>query len=71
MSNVRSLATCPYCYTGGMVVEHEGIFVNLECPRCKLRWRTLSQKCQKCKKPNGYATSGLCNDCYEEGHRCG
>jgi formate dehydrogenase maturation protein FdhE len=64
MSNTKTVPNCPNCNTIGTVVRHIGIFVNLDCPCCKTKWQTLSEKCPSCGKSNGFAVKGECGKCY-------
>jgi ssDNA-binding Zn-finger/Zn-ribbon topoisomerase 1 len=43
MSNVKSVPNCPHCKTVGTVNKDKGLFVSLECPKCKFTWATLSK----------------------------
>jgi predicted amidophosphoribosyltransferase len=65
VSNVKSVFICAKCKSVGNVIMHNGRFVTLECTKCSYEWETLSGICGGCKKPNGYATKGLCRSCYQ------
>lgn len=69
MSNAKTIPNCPKCQTVGNVIGHRKALIKLECPECEAQWSTLSKLCKHCKKPNGYATEGVCSKCYSERYK--
>lgn len=66
ITNVKSMTRCPKCLNHGVVQRKEKELVAMECPEqdCKQKWKTYSQTCPHCLKPNGYAVKGPCMACY-------
>jgi ssDNA-binding Zn-finger/Zn-ribbon topoisomerase 1 len=64
--NVSIVSQCPKCDTLGHVRHHRGFFIIVNCPSCNFNWKTLSEQCPNCKKPNGYLMTGTCKGCYSE-----
>jgi hypothetical protein len=44
---------CLKCKSNGRVIGYSKPMVQLECPVCSEKWRTLSALCEYCKLPSG------------------
>ena len=61
-----TIKNCERCDTVGQVVNQHGKRLKMHCPNCQKTWKTVSERCPLCNKPNGFAVPGLCGHCYGE-----
>jgi predicted amidophosphoribosyltransferase len=61
-----SIKQCERCDTIGQVESQNGKWLRMSCPNCQKRWKTISERCPRCNKPNGFAVPGICGHCYGE-----
>jgi hypothetical protein len=59
---------CEKCGNHGQVWKQNYGSIFMECPSCNHRWKTRSEICHKCYKPNGFPSPGICSSCYSEGY---
>jgi len=59
-------AYCRQCNAKGAVVGYSSPMVQLTCPACGYRWRTISAICVKCKTPSGLTEATDCIKCTKD-----
>ncbi|MBM7585825.1 ribosomal protein L40E [Bacillus pakistanensis] len=62
----QTIKHCPNCEIVGEVVKNSRGYLTMICPSCEAKWRTDSELCGRCHKPNGFAVPGLCSKCYAD-----
>jgi len=45
---------------------HNETDICMKCQSCNGKWYSLSGKCPKCLKANGYPSDSLCITCYKD-----
>jgi predicted amidophosphoribosyltransferase len=61
-----TICNCDNCDCIGHVERQHGKYIHMICPNCEKKWRTHSELCSTCNKPNGFAFPGTCGTCYSE-----
>jgi uncharacterized C2H2 Zn-finger protein len=60
----ETIIECDRCGESGHVHRHAFSFVFIVCPNCQFKWKTHSEECIHCSKPNGFLYPGYCSECY-------